>query len=143
VPVERPSKTAALEFTCIIVEVVTREPIRQWIGISQALEVFRVRRLPGSWSSLQAFARGPIVDLPQRSAHVDLELCLGDTRLLEIDLIEEAILVDVSKQLDARGRTPSGIGDAQTGDRANLFRKKQRCIPDNGRAPIVADENGL
>src|ERR1700722_11263028 len=143
VTVEWSAKATPCEFPGVIVEVVRREPIWQRVRVHQTVEVFRVGRLGRSGRRLPAFARSRIVDFPQGSAHVGLEFGLRDTRLLEIELIEEPVLVDVSKQLDAVDRASSGMGGAQRGDSPNPLRKEQRSVPDNGGPPIVADQNCL
>ena len=44
VTVERSAKAALLELPGIVVEVGGREPIREWIGIREAIEIFGVGR---------------------------------------------------------------------------------------------------
>src|SRR5207237_6662186 len=95
VTIGRSAKAALLELSHIVVEVGGREPIRKWIWIGETIEIFRVGRLLRPWAGLEAFAGGVIVDLPKRRAHVRLELRFRHARLLEIELIEEAILVEV------------------------------------------------
>src|SRR6185369_3022548 len=114
VTVERSAKATPCEFPGVVFEVVGREPIRQRVRVHQTVEVFRVGRLGRSGRRLPAFARNRMVDFSQGRAHIGLEFGLRDTGLLEIELIEEAVLVDVSKQLDAGGRASSGVRNAQS-----------------------------
>src|SRR6185437_3365038 len=143
VAVERPAKAALLELPDIVVEVGGREPIRERIRISEAIEISGVCRLVRPRPLLPAFTGSRIIDLPKRRADVRLKLRFRHAGLLEIELIEKAVLVQVSEQLDTRRRSASGMGNAQPGDRAIPIRKEQRRVPHSGGAPIMVEQDGL
>jgi len=55
VTVERTAKAALLELADIVVEVLFRHPVREWIGIDKAVEIFGVGRVARPRARFPAF----------------------------------------------------------------------------------------
>ena len=81
------------------------------------------------------------------AAKVDVELGLGDARLLEVEDVEEAVAEPGAHgvgRLHRRGwarRDPAPV-HAERGDRVETVGPEQRGVPRHRRAPIVADDRG-
>src|SRR5262249_18277518 len=108
VAVERAAEATLLKLMDVVVEISGRKPLREGVGIGQAVQQPRIGWLVDSGPRLHTLAGGPVIDLAQARAHVGFKLCLGDPWGLEVELIEKAVLIDLPEEFDARrGPAPS------------------------------------
>ena len=139
---ERTAKATGSKRFNEYLQILFAHPIGKRSRIDHAIEQFRVDRLVFQPFIERRGARNRKVGFPQRQRNVGFKLGFGNAFLLEIELIEEAVLVHDLGHVDKRSRPPWNKGNAQTGDRDHLARVKQRRIPYDGSAPIVAKEDG-
>ena len=83
----------------------------------------------------------------ERAAKVDVELALGDTRLLEVEDVEEVVAERGAHGVGRlhrrrRARRDAAPVHAEGGDGVEPVGPEQRRVPRHRRAPVVADDRG-
>jgi hypothetical protein len=142
VTVDRAAEAAAVELPDVVIEIVFAEPIRQAVGLNQVVEKAAVLGLVGEPRTLRCIAGKGMIDAAQAGPHVGFQFGFGDALFLEIEVIEETVLLDLTQHLSERHLAATGVGDAEPGDSRYLVRMQERRVPGDRRPPVMADDGG-
>ena len=88
-------------------------------------------------------ARRAAEHAPHRLRRVAAEVGVGDTRLLEVDDVEEVVGEQLAHLLHRRERTTRKEGDAHPDDAGDAVGVQEAHLPHDERTPVVADEHRL
>ena len=90
-------------------------------------------------------ARDRVVDLAEGVAHVGLAFGLDVAFVLDTDLVEEQAVVgeQLARDVDERRLALAEVRDGECGNSREAVGIDERGIPDDWRAPVMAEQDGL
>ena len=127
----------------VVVELVLADPVRQPVGFGKAIdEAFRAGGHHPQRRALVAGCSQAAHHPADRPGGVAVEFGVGDTRLLEIQHVEEVLTERAAQRLRRRHLRAGQRRDAQRGDGRDSVGVQQRRIPHHDGTPVVANPDG-
>ena len=143
VPVDAAGEAGTRELGDVVVELGLRQPRGKGVGFRQPLDETAAVGC-GCRADIESVFLGQTQSrehAPHRRRRIATEVRVGDAGLLEVEDVEERVAEHLAHDLDGWHRAAREERNAHAHDTGDAFRRQQRELPHDHRAPVVADEH--